>query len=469
MTNIVTRFAPSPTGYMHLGNARTALFNWLYAKHMGGKFLLRIEDTDRARSTESAVKIIIDSLIWMGLQWDGEIIYQSQRQKRHIEVAKQLLESGNAYYCYMSQEEIAQAQNSYTKIFSPWRNVSKAAVCPSNIKPVVRLKAEISGTTIIKDAIYGVVEVENKQLDDMILLRSDGTPTYMLAVVVDDHDMNVNYVIRGDDHFTNTFRQDQLYKALNWSSPNYAHLPLINNCDGTKLSKRLGAKSVIEYKNDGYLPEALCNYLLLLGWGHKDRESWTLNEAAQIFDIANVNKAPARFDERKFKNVNARYMQNYDSCELLKLLSQSIDCKSFNKKSFDNIIKCVKNAIPQIKTRAKTLIEMVDMVQPYITKQNLVDQKLVEEILENDKIISSINHFSQKLSTLEIDEWNVEKIRFIGNETIQLFNIEHSIFMNALRIIVVGSTRSAGIYNFIEVIGKEETIKRIMESIHTTS
>jgi glutamyl-tRNA synthetase len=306
---VVTRFAPSPTGFLHIGSARTALFNWLFSRHHGGKFLLRIEDTDRARSTKEAIDAIIDGMQWLGLDWDEEPHFQSEFADRHAEVAHQLLESGHAYRCYMSAEELqamraqAEAERRPFRVRSPWRDCPPDQAAPDGTPYVVRLRAAQEGETVIEDRVQGRVAVQNSEIDDFVLLRSDGTPTYMLAVVVDDHDMGVTHVIRGDDHLNNAFRQLAIIRAMDWPEPVYAHVPLIHGQDGAKMSKRHGATGVDAYRDElGILPEALFNYLLRLGWGHGDDEIISREEATRWFDLDHVGRSPARFDLKKLEN-----------------------------------------------------------------------------------------------------------------------------------------------------------------------
>ncbi len=309
----VTRFPPSPTGFMHIGNARTALFNWLYAKHTGGKMVFRIEDTDRERHSEAAVQAIINGMTWLGLDWDGEIVSQFGRRERHAEVAHELLNAGKAYYCYCSPEELeemrekAKAEGKPTFYDRRWRDSTMTP--PDGIKPVIRIKAALDGATTVHDHVQGDVTVNNEQLDDMIILRSDGTPVYHLAVVVDDHDMGVTHVIRGDDHLNNTFRQNVIIDGMGWKQPQYAHVPLILATDGSKMSKRKGAASVEEYRDMGYLPETMRNYLLKLGWGHGDDEIISLEQAIEWFDLDGIVKSPARWDFDKLNHLNAHYIK----------------------------------------------------------------------------------------------------------------------------------------------------------------
>ena len=325
---VVTRFAPSPTGFLHIGGARTALFNWLFARHHRGRFLLRIEDTDRARSTPEAVAAIFDGLRWLGLDWDADPVFQSSRLSRHVEAAHQLLQAGLAYHCYASVEELAAMRERAVKDGMPFRYDGRwrdrdPATAPQGIAPVMRFRAPQMDETVIHDRVQGKVTVANAQLDDMVLLRADGTPTYMLAVVVDDHDMGITHVIRGDDHLSNAFRQYQLYRAFGWPVPEFAHVPLIHGPDGAKLSKRHGALGVDAYRDLGYLPEPLCNYLLRLGWSHGDDEIITREQAIEWFELDAVGRSPARFDFAKLTNLNGIYMRRTDLSRLLDLLSRA--------------------------------------------------------------------------------------------------------------------------------------------------
>ncbi|MBC7135504.1 MAG: glutamate--tRNA ligase, partial [Oceanibaculum nanhaiense] len=329
---VVTRFAPSPTGFLHIGGGRTALFNWLYARHTGGKFLLRIEDTDRARSTEDAVQAIFDGLKWLGLDWDDEAVMQFARAGRHAEVAHELLAQGKAYRCYASPEELtamreqAKAEGRPVRYDGRWRDRPDSDA-PAGVAPVIRLKAPQTGQTIIQDMVQGEVTVANEQLDDFVLLRGDGTPTYMLSVVVDDHDMGITHVIRGDDHLNNAFRQTQLYQAMGWDVPHFAHIPLIHGPDGAKLSKRHGALGVEAYRDMGFLPEAMRNYLLRLGWGHGDEEIIPTDKAIEWFDLDAVGRSASRFDMAKLENLNAHYLREADDTRLATLILPMLEEK----------------------------------------------------------------------------------------------------------------------------------------------
>ena len=459
--SIKTRFAPSPTGFMHIGNARTAFFNWLYTKHVGGSFYLRIEDTDSERSTKEAENVIIESLRWMGINWDQEVVYQSKNCIRHIEVTKQLIESGKAYYCYLSKEEIEESKkgNLYEKVVSPWRDVSAAPRIPEGANPVVRLKVEQTGVTVVEDAIRGKVEVDNSQLDDMILLRSDGTPTYMLAVVVDDHDMGINYVIRGNDHFTNTFRQIQLIKACNWEIPKYAHLPLIHTSDGTKFSKRSGALSVLYYREAGYLPEAFLNYLLLLGWGHETQDIWSVEEAKKAFDVNDVNKAPARFDQKKLDYLNAHFIKKTNDQNLAELVEAEFEKQNYIKGLSDK--KTLLKAIMQLKTRAKTILEMTEMAKIYFEKIDPIDEKSFA-ILNEKENLKLLPLLTKEISKIDEDLWSRDKVKEVCENLAERLNIKSVILMKILRARVVGTFNSPGIYDVLEVLGRTQTLNRLL-------
>src|SRR5881394_835280 len=363
--SVVTRFAPSPTGVLHIGGARTALFNWLYAKKHGGKMLLRIEDTDRERSTEAAIAAILDGLQWLELNWDGDVIYQFSRAARHREVAEQLLAEGKAYRCYATTEELtamrekARAEGRTRLYDGLWRD-RDPATAPTDMKPTIRLKAPQTGETVIEDQVQGRVAWQNENLDDLVLLRGDGNPTYMLAVVVDDHDMGVTHVIRGDDHLINAARQKQIYDALGWDIPNMSHIPLIHGPDGAKLSKRHGALGVEGYRAMGYLPVALRNYLVRLGWAHGDQEIFSTEEMIKVFDLASVGRAAARFDFAKLENLNGHYIRHADDQSLVTMFEGVLDYvpagSDLKAKLNDTTRAQLLQAMPSLKERAKTLI-----------------------------------------------------------------------------------------------------------------
>ena len=366
---VVTRFAPSPTGFLHIGGARTALFNWLYAKRFGGKMLLRIEDTDRERSTSAAIAAIIDGLTWMDLSWDGDIVFQFSRAGRHRQIAEQLLAEGKAYRCYASPEELtamreAARREGRTKLYDGrWRD-REASEAPAGVKPVIRLKAPQTGETVVEDQVQGRVVWQNENLDDFVLLRSDGNPTYMLAVVVDDHDMNVTHIIRGDDHLNNAARQTQIYQALGWSVPVMAHIPLIHGPDGSKLSKRHGALGVDAYRAMGYLPSAMRNYLVRLGWAHGDQEIFTEEEMIASFDLPAIGRSPARFDFAKLESLNGHYIRATDDAALIadleKLLPHIAGGEELASKMTPALREKLRIAMAGLKERAKTLVELFE-------------------------------------------------------------------------------------------------------------
>src|SRR5713101_404686 len=375
--SFVVRFAPSPTGFLHIGGARTALFNWLFARHHGGKFLLRIEDTDRARSTPEAVAAIVEGLDWLGLSWDGEIVYQSARAARHAEVARQLLAAGRAYRCYCTPTELAamreraRAEKRSVRYDGTWRDRDPAEareLIMAGVAPVIRLKAPQDGATTIKDLVQGEVTVANAELDDLILLRADGTPTYNLSVVVDDHDMGITHVIRGDDHLNNAFRQTQIYRALNWPVPEFAHVPLIHGPDGAKLSKRHGALGVDAYRDMGYLPEALRNYLLRLGWSHGDDEIISTEQAIAWFDIDAVGRAPARFDFAKLDNLNGHYIRLAADDRLATLVGERLERVSGHPLSEADRAR-LNRAMAELKLRPKTLSGLAANARFFVTQR----------------------------------------------------------------------------------------------------
>src|SRR5436309_10019442 len=366
---IVTRFAPSPTGFLHIGGARTALFNWLYARGRDGKLLLRIEDTDRERSTQAAIDAILDGLTWLGLDWDGATVYQFPRSERHREVARSLLNAGRAYLCYSSPEELAQMREKArsegrAKLYDGrWRD-RDASKAPAGIEPVIRLKAPLFGETVVEDQVQGRVVWQNENLDDLVLLRSDGTPTYMLAVVVDDHDMGVSHIIRGDDHLTNAARQSHIYEALGWRAPVMAHIPLIHGPDGSKLSKRHGALGVDAYRAMGYLPTAMRNYLVRLGWSHGDQEIFSTEEMIAAFDVPQIGRSPARFDFAKLESLNGHYMRSGSDRDLLAAIDKLLPHLPGGAATAAKLTPAVREqfiaAMPELKERAKTLVELLD-------------------------------------------------------------------------------------------------------------
>jgi len=453
---IITRFAPSPTGFLHIGSARTALFNYLFSKHHGGKFLLRIEDTDKARSTEAAKQAILDSLKWLDLEWDGEVVYQSKRSARHAEAVLELLNSGKAYYCFSSQEEIdierqrAISANQSFLFQSPWRD-AEASSYPQDRKPAVRLKAPREGATIVQDLVQGAVRVENSHLDDMVLLRSDGTPTYMLAVVVDDHDMGITHVIRGDDHLTNTPRQIILYQAFGWNIPTFAHIPLIHGPDGAKLSKRHGAVGVEWYKDAGYLPEAMSNYLLRLGWSHGNDEIISRQEALEWFDMNHVGKAPSRLDFDKMRNLNGHYIKNSDDAILadyvISALGADVQAAGY-----------IKQGMTSLKVRAHLMTELVESAKIYLFDRELAASDDAKEIINSvDKtLLQDIISLVKGLDVLDHDKIQEVFKTFAASKDLKIGEV-----MRPVRALLTGSTASPSVFEIIAIIGKEHTVKRL--------
>ncbi|MEI6201972.1 MAG: glutamate--tRNA ligase [Enhydrobacter sp.] len=462
---VVTRFAPSPTGFLHIGGARTALFNWLYAKHTGGKFLLRIEDTDRARSTEPAIAAILDGLSWLGLEWDGDVTYQFSRAARHAEVANQMLAQGNAYHCYCSPQELDEMRAAQKAAGKPmrydgrWRDRDPKDA-PAGIKPVVRLKAQQTGQTVIKDAVQGEVTVENAQLDDMILLRADGTPTYMLAVVVDDFDMNVTHVIRGDDHLNNAFRQLQIIKAMGWPEPVYAHIPLIHGADGAKLSKRHGALGVDAYRDMGFLPAALRNYLLRLGWGHGDDEVISTAQAIEWFDLPDVGRSASRFDVAKLTNLNAIYLRETPDAELLPFVLPLLEAKLGHKPDA-TVLGRVTRGLNGVKQRSRTLVEVVDSLMFYTRSggQTPEDDKARSHGTPENKAMLAKLSAALEAETSNWTEAAIEDAirRFADANGLKLGQVAQP-----LRVALTGSTVSPGVFEILAVLGADEAKARLL-------
>jgi glutamyl-tRNA synthetase len=459
---VITRFAPSPTGFLHIGGARTALFNWLFARHHNGKFLLRIEDTDRKRSTYEAVEAIYDGIKWLGLEWDGDVVSQFSRVAEHKKVVEQLLDEGKAYKCYSTPEEltemreIAKAEGRPIRYNGYWRDKSDSDA-PSGINPVIRLKASQKGETIITDLVQGEVKVANDQMDDMVLIRGDGTPTYMLAVVVDDHDMGITHVIRGDDHLTNTFRQYQIYAALGWDTPIFSHIPLIHGADGTKLSKRHGALGVDAYRDDGYLPESMQNYLLRLGWSHGDDKIISIEQAIKLFDLKGVGKSPSRFDIAKLTSLNAQYLRETNSVKLAVLIEPALGARlgrDLTNKEKSRILR----GIDGLKVRAKTVVELANSAFFYIEPRPI---KL------NDKAMKSLDlGGADKVTALRdtlysLSDWTHDVLEKTILDLAEAKGIKLGELAQPLRAILSGSNTSPGIYNIMEVLGRDETLGRL--------
>ncbi|BBD97834.1 glutamate--tRNA ligase [Sphingobium amiense] len=473
---IVTRFAPSPTGFLHIGGARTALFNWLFARHHGGRFLLRIEDTDRARSTDAAVAAIFDGLEWLGLAGDEPAVFQFERTPRHAEVAHQLLSAGHAYKCFATPEELAELREQQRAAKQPlrydgrWRDRSPEEA-PEAAPFVIRIKAPREGETVIEDAVQGRVVVQNAELDDMILLRSDGTPTYMLAVVVDDHDMGVTHVIRGDDHLNNAFRQLTIIKAManiegGWEEPVYAHIPLIHGADGAKLSKRHGALGVDAYRDEmGMLPEAVLNYLLRLGWGHGDEEIISLDRAIELFDIGGVGRSPSRFDIKKLENLNGHYLREADDVRLAALVAPRLEAWS-GKSLSDEDRALLSQAMPQLKPRAKTLVEIAEGAQ-FLFKIAPLDFDEKASALLDEPARALLARTADALRPVQF--WTVEAIEEAIRRVAEDAGLGLGKVAQPLRAALTGRTVSPGIFDVLFLLGKEESLERLAAAGHASA
>ncbi|MFC5583498.1 glutamate--tRNA ligase [Nitratireductor kimnyeongensis] len=468
-STVVTRFAPSPTGFLHIGGARTALFNWLYARHTGGKMLLRIEDTDRQRSTDEATAAILSGLAWLGLDCDGEPVSQFARAERHRAVAEELVARGEAYYCYSSQEELeamrekARSQGRPPRYDGTWRDRDPSEA-PEGIKPVIRIKTPQDGETIVEDQVQGTVRFPNKDLDDFIILRSDGSPTYMHAVVVDDHDMGVTHIIRGDDHLTNAARQTVIYRAMGWEVPVMAHIPLIHGPDGAKLSKRHGALGVEAYREMGYLPSALRNYLARLGWSHGDDEIMSDEDMIRWFDIADVNKGAARFDFQKLEALNGVHMRQMEDATLLDILTDTLPYLAGGKALLDALDETRKNqllqALPGLKERAKTLVELVDSAGFLFVERPLhVDEKANQLLDENARQL-----LAEILPVLQnVEDWTLANIEAAVRAFAEQTERKLGKVAQPLRAALVGRTTSPGIFDVLSVLGQEESLARIRD------
>ncbi len=464
---VITRFAPSPTGFLHIGGARTALFNWLFARHHGGKFMLRIEDTDRKRSTQEAIDAILDGMSWLGLDWDDEPIFQYSRADRHREVAEQLLEKGLAYRCYATPEELTEMRETAKAEGRPvgydgrWRDRDPSEA-PEGVSPAIRLKAPRDGATTIHDHVQGEVTVQNQELDDMILLRSDGSPTYMLSVVVDDHDMGITHIIRGDDHLTNAFRQKLLYQAMDWETPIFAHIPLIYGPDGKKLSKRHGALGVDAYRDMGYLPDALRNYLVRLGWAHGDDEIFSTEQATEWFSIEGINKSPARFDFDKLANLNGHYIRNADEEKLAQLIKPLID-KQLDKSLDDNLCQRLIAALPSLKERAKDINELASSGLFYFRESPLPFEEKAEKLL-TDEAKGYLKDLLQRLSGL--NNWVKSDIHDQIAATVADNDVGFGKVAKPLRAALTGLAASPGnIDDIMVILGEDESKKRLEQAI----
>ncbi len=468
-SNVVTRFAPSPTGYLHIGGARTALFNWLYSHHTGGTMLLRIEDTDRERSTDAATAAILDGLTWLGLTWEGEPISQFERAPRHREVAEELVARGQAYYCYATPDELtemrekARAEGRPPRYDGRWRDRDPSEA-PAGIKPAIRIKAPQDGETIVHDRVQGEVRFPNKDLDDFIILRSDGNPTYMHAVVVDDHDMGVTHIIRGDDHLTNAARQTIIYKAMGWDVPVMAHIPLIHGADGAKLSKRHGALGVEAYREMGYLPEALLNYLARLGWSHGDDEVMSIADMISWFEIEDVNKGAARFDFKKLEALNGVHMRKMDDEALLAILVDTLPHLPNGKALADAMDESLRAkllaSMTGLKDRAKTLVELVDGAQFLVAQRPLSIDEKAEAILA-DGGRQSLKGLLPEFEKL--DDWNMAAIEAVVRAYAEANDLKLGKAAQPLRAALTGRSVSPGVFEVMEVLGREEVLGRLRD------
>jgi len=494
---VTVRFAPSPTGFLHIGGARTALFNWLFARHHGGKFHLRIEDTDRVRSSEEAVAAIIDGLQWLGLDWDGDIVFQFVRAAHHADIARQLLAAGRAYRCYCTPEELeamreqARAEKRSMRIDSPWRDRDPAEA-PSEIMPVIRLRTPQDGATTINDLVLGEVTVANSELDDLIILRSDGTPTYNFSVVVDDHDMGITHIIRGNEHFRNAFRQTQIYRALDWPVPEFAHIPLIHGSDGAKMSKRHGALGVEAYRDMGYLPEALRNYLLRLGWSHGDDEVISTADAIRWFDLPEVlppapaevdhqdllsqplsdfpdkrdkhltghfARSPAQFDFAKLDSVNAHYIREADDARVVELVVPRLEAMLGHALS-DVARQRLLRAIPELKPRARTLVELAEKAAFYVASRPISPAADAAKLLTPEA-----RHLLGELGGgLTASDWRATSLEAQLRDFVTEKGLKLGAVAQPLRAALTGSTASPGIFEVMEVLGRDETLGRIADA-----
>ena len=463
---VVTRFAPSPTGFLHIGGARTALFNWLFARRHGGRFLLRIEDTDRRRSSEAAVAAIYDGLSWLGLDWDGEPVSQVSRLPRHVEAARRLLDEGKAYRCYATAGELAEMRERAKAEGRPvlydgtWRDRGPGEA-PAGVDPAIRFKAPREGETAIEDAVQGIVRVSNRQLDDMVLLRSDGTPTYMLAVVVDDHDMEITHAIRGDDHLNNAFRQTQLFRALGWEPPVYAHIPLIHGADGAKLSKRHGALGVEAYRELGILPDAMVNGLLRLGWSHGDDEIIDRDQAVAWFDLDHVGRGAARFDLDRLMNLNAHYLRETDADTLVASIRPRLE-DELGAALDDRHVARLTRAIPGLKPRANSLVALAESAAFYVRERPVPIDAKARKLLGGDAG-SSLHALAEALGA--IDSWDEDEIEQAVRGLAQQRGVKLGAVAQPLRASLAGSTVSPGIFEVAAILGRDETLGRVRDAL----
>ena len=464
MKKVATRFAPSPTGPLHIGGVRTALFNWLYSKNQKGNFYLRIEDTDKERSKEEYKKQIIKSLQWIGINHDGQEYIQSQKIDNHIKVANELLKKGNAYKCYCSNEEIEEQKKRAKQKKIPyvydrkWRDKNESEA-PNNIKPVIRFKSKITGKSVLKDLVQGDVEIENNTIEDFVILRNDGTPTYNLSASVDDHQMNMTHIIRGDDHKINTFKQIQIYEAMGWDLPSFAHIPLIHTIEGKKLSKRDKASTLEDYSKIGIIPDALRNYLLRLGWSFEDKEIFTLDESIKYFNLKGIGKSPSKLDMSRILSMNEHYIKNIDENDLF---SQFVNyCEIFKSKIKTEKNDKIKKSLSFLKNKAKTLEDIFNNSQYILNDDvnfNKEDLKLID-----DKAKKIISEFNERIN--KIKEFRREDLEPVVQELIKSNNTNFKGVGQPLRIALTGSKFGPGIYDIIVSLGKDEVEKRLTNKI----
>ena len=468
---VVTRFAPSPTGFLHIGGGRTALFNWLYARRYGGKMLLRIEDTDRERSTAAAIAAIIDGLTWLGLTWGGEIVFQFSRAARHRQIAEQLLAAGKAYRCYASPEELTEMREAArregrSKLYDGrWRDRDPSEA-PPGVKPVIRLRAPLTGEIVIEDQVQGRVVWQNSDLDDLVLLRSDGNPTYMLAVVVDDHDMNVTHIIRGDDHLTNGARQKHIYEALGWNVPIMAHIPLIHGPDGSKLSKRHGALGVDAYRAMGYLPAAMRNYLVRLGWAHGDQEIFSTEEMIAAFDLPQIGRSPARFDFAKLESLNGHYIRASADADLIAALEGLLPHIAGGQELASKMTPALRAklliAMPGLKERAKTLVELFDATR-FLWASRPLDLNDQAKVLLTPEAKTVTAALLPELAA--IAEWTPAAIETVVRGYAERAGFKLGAVAQPLRAALTGRTTSPPIFDVLAVLGKDESLARLRDQI----
>jgi glutamyl-tRNA synthetase len=460
---VITRFAPSPTGYLHIGGARTALFNWLFARHHGGTFLLRIEDTDRARSTDEATAAIFDGLSWLGLDHDGEAVSQFSRRERHAEVARELLAKGQAYYCYATPEELTEMREAQRAAGQPlrydgrWRDRATNDA-PAGILPTIRLKAPQTGETVVDDQVQGPVTVANAQLDDMVLLRGDGTPTYMLSVVVDDHDFGITHIIRGDDHLTNAFRQTQLYRAMGWETPIFAHIPLIHGPDGKKLSKRHGAMGVDAWRDMGYLPETMRNYLLRLGWAHGDDEIISTEQAIRWFDLPGIGRSPSRLDFGKLDNLNGHYIREADDTRLATLITPRIEAEIGRPLTATQTARLAAG-MAGLKPRAKTLNDLAASAGLYARERPIEPDAKAAALVTP----AARDLLSAWLVRVQDSDFSAARLEQAAREMAEESGIKLGELAQPLRAALTGSTISPPVFEVASIFGRDEVIARVKQ------